>query len=70
MSTVTMECNVTEYAIIPPIEYEKVAFCLNEKCIVISFMNDIDEVITQSEIEKEDAVNLAKLILLQYETNT
>ena len=33
-------------------------------------MNDIDEVITQSEIEKEDAVNLAKLILLQYETNT
>lgn len=70
MSTITMECNVTEYAIIPPIEYEKVAFYLDEKCIVISFMNDIDEVITQSEIEKEDAVNLAKLILLQYETNT
>lgn len=65
-----MECNVTEYAIIPTIEYEKVAFCLDEKCIVISFINDIDEVITQSEIEKEDAVNLAKLILLQYETNT
>ncbi len=67
MSTITIECDVTEYAVIPPIEYEKVSFYLDEKCIVISFMNDIDEVITQSEIEKQDAINLAKLILLHYE---
>jgi hypothetical protein len=30
-------------------------------------MNDIDEVLTQSEIQKSDAIELAKLILFNYE---
>ena len=67
MSTITIECNVTEYSVTPPIEYEKVSFYLDEKCIVISFLNDQDEVLTQSEIDKQDAIDLAKLILSQYD---
>ena len=67
MSKVTIECGVTEYAIIPQIEYEKVTFYLDDKCIIISFMDYEDNVLTQSEIEKEDAIHLAKLILLEYE---
>lgn len=64
MSTIIIECNVTEHSVTPPIEYQKVAFCLNDKCIVISFMDDQDQVLTQSEIDKKDAIDLAKLILL------
>lgn len=67
MGQITLECDITEFAVISPIEYEKIVFCLNEKCIVISFMNDIDEVLTQSEIQKSDAIELAKLILFNYE---
>lgn len=64
MSTITIECNVTEHSVTPPIEYQKVVFYLNDKCIVISFMDDQDQVLTQSEIDKKDAIYLAKLILL------
>ena len=70
MSIITIECDVTEFAVIPDINYQKVAFCLTERAMVISFMDNEDRVLTQSEIENDDAVALAKLILLQYETNT
>lgn len=70
MSTITIECDVTEFAVIPDENYQKVAFCLTEKAMVISFIDDEDRILTQSEIENNDAVALAKLILLQYEANT
>lgn len=68
MSEITIECNVTEHSVTPPIEYEKVVFCLNKECIVISFMDDEDNVLTQSEIDKKDAIDLATLILLRYDS--
>ena len=70
MSTITIECDVTEFAVIPDENYQKVLFCLNDRAMVISFMDNEDNVLTQSEIENNDAVDVAKLILLQYETNT
>jgi hypothetical protein len=66
MSKISIECNVTEFAVYPPEEYEKVLFYLDEKCVVISFMDDNDNVLTQTEIEKNDAINLANVILLNY----
>jgi hypothetical protein len=67
MSKTIIECGVTEYAVVSPKDYEKVTFYLDDKCIVISFMDNRDNVLSQSEIEKEDAINLAKLILFEYE---
>ena len=58
------ECDVTEFAIISDENYQKVVFCLNEKSLVISFMDDNDNLLTQSEIEIKDAYKLSKLILL------
>ena len=58
------ECDVTEFAVIPDENYQKVVFCLNDKSLVISFMDDQDNVLTQSEIEIKDAYKLSKLILL------
>lgn len=66
MSTITIECNVTEFSVIPDFNYQKVAFCLTKKAMVISFMDDEDRVLTQSEIEIDEAAELAKLILFQY----
>lgn len=68
MSTITIECDVTEFTVIPDENYQKVVFCLNDKAVVISFMDNEDNMLTQSEIESEDAIKLAKLILLKYET--
>lgn len=58
------ECDVTEFAVYPDENYQKVVFCLNEKSLVISFMDDNDNVLTQSEIGIKDAYKLSKLILL------
>jgi hypothetical protein len=65
MSTISIECDVTEFAVIPDINYQKVIFCFSGKAMVISFMDDDNRVLTQSEIEITDAVSLAKLILLK-----
>ncbi len=66
MSKISIECNVTEFSVYPNEEYEKVLFYLDNKSIVISFLDENDNVLTQSEIEKKDAINLANVILLNY----
>jgi len=65
MSTISIECDVTEFSVIPDENYQKVLFCFSEKAMIISFMDDDDRVLTQSEIQIKDAVSLAKLILLK-----
>lgn len=65
MNTITFECSVTEYDIIPQKENDEVVFCLNDKCVIINLMDD-DKILTQTEIDKTSAIELAKLILLKY----
>lgn len=59
-----MTAEVTEYNVISDEIYEEVSFCLGEKCLVISFLDENDNVITQTEISLSDARKLAKLINL------
>jgi len=67
MSTIIFDCNVSEFDIIPRKENDENSFAINEKCLIINFMDSTkDKIIIQSEIEKKDAVELAKLILLKY----
>lgn len=66
MSEVSIKCEVTQYACMPPEEHSEVVFCLNNKSLVISFVDEDDVVLTQSEIEKKDAIELANLILMKY----
>ena len=65
MSTILFECDVTEYSIIPPKRNTENSFCLNDDCLVINIMAE-NKIITQTEISKGDAVELAKLILLKF----
>lgn len=69
MSTIIFNCNVTEFDIIPKKWNDENCFALNEKSMIINLMEG-DKVLIQSEIEKKDAIELAKLILLKYERNT
>lgn len=67
MSTITFECGVTEFDIIPKKENDENIFAINEKCIIINLMDTKkDKIIIQTEIAKEDAIELARLILLKY----
>ena len=67
MSTITFECVVTEFDIIPKKENDENIFAINEKCIIINLMDTKkDKIIIQTEIAKEDAIELARLILLKY----
>ena len=67
MSTITFECNVTQFDVMPKKENDENTFCINEKCLIINLMNTKkDEILMQTEIEKKDAIELAKLIFLKY----
>ena len=67
MSTILYECDVTEFDIIPNKENHLNAFALNKKSVIISMMNtDTEKILAQTEISREDAVELAQLILLKY----
>lgn len=67
MSTIVFECDVTEFDIIPKKENDENVFCINENCLIINFMDmSNDKILMQSEIDKKDAIELAKLILLKY----
>ena len=66
MANVLFECNVTEFNIIPPEDNSANCFSINEKCLIINLMDD-DIIWHQSEISKDDAIKLAKLILFVYE---
>ncbi len=66
MSSIIFECNVTEFDIIPNKENKENAFAINDKCLIINLMDRDNEIIIQTEIERKDAIQLAKLILLKY----
>jgi hypothetical protein len=66
MSEISIECNVTEFAVYKSKKYDKVVFYLNEKCLVISFMDKNENVLNQTEIGKKDAIDLANVIFLKY----
>jgi hypothetical protein len=67
MSAIIFESNVTLYHIDPPKENDENHFVINEKALIINFMDTkSDKILMQSEIEKKDAIELAKLILLKY----
>jgi hypothetical protein len=65
MSSISYECDVTQFDVIPPKENNENIFVLNPKCLIINFMEN-ERVIMQSEIEAKDAIKLAQLILLRY----
>lgn len=67
MSTILFECDVTEYSVQPPKENDENAFALNDNALVINFMNTHkNKILMQSEISKEHALELAKLIIFKY----
>ncbi len=65
MSSITFECDVTQFDVIPPKGNNENIFVLNPKCLIINLM-DNERIMFQSEIEKEYAIKLAKLILFTY----
>lgn len=67
MNTILFECDVTEFDIVPKKENDEICFALNEKAMVINFMDTRNNaILMHSEIEKNDAIRLAKLILFNY----
>jgi hypothetical protein len=67
MSTIIFECSVTEFDTLPKKENDENAFAINEKCVIINLMDSTKQkILIQTEIEKKDAIELAKLILLKY----
>jgi hypothetical protein len=68
MRTILFECDVTEIDIECLKENDEICFALNENSMVINFMDTNKKaILMQSEIEKRDAIRLAKLILFNYE---
>ena len=65
MSSITYQCDVTQFDVIPPKGNNENIFVLNPKCLIINLM-DNERIMFQSEIEKEDAIKLAQLILFTY----
>jgi hypothetical protein len=67
MSTLQFKCDVTEFEIIPHSENNENHFYILDKCLVITLVNtDLNNILMQTEIEKNDAIELAKLILFKY----
>jgi hypothetical protein len=65
MATIQLDCDVTEYDVIPTKKNNSnVIFCINERSLVINFTDIHEKIIMQSEISIEDARKLAKLINL------
>ncbi len=61
------ECDVTEFYVMPKKENDQVAFSLNKDAMVINLMDtNKDKILAQTEIDKKDAIELARLILLKY----
>jgi hypothetical protein len=67
MSSITFECDVTGFDIIPKKENDENVFAINEDSLIINLMDSKrQELLIQTEIEKKDAIELARLILLKY----
>lgn len=65
MSTILFDCDVTKFEVIPPKENDINTFALSTKAMIINLMNG-DKILMQTEISKEDALELAKLIIFKY----
>lgn len=67
MNSIIYECDVTEHNVIPAIENSKNRFFISYKALVISMLGEDDQTcINQTEISREDAIELARLILFKY----
>lgn len=67
MNTILFECTITDFNIEPKKENDEICFALNEKSMVINFMDTNNKsILMQSEMDKKDAIELAKLILFKY----
>lgn len=64
---IQLECNTTEHHIVPRLENEFTVFYLQNKAMIINFVDEDENVFEQSEISKEDALRLARLIIHCYE---
>lgn len=64
MAIITLDCEVTEFAAAPPKNNTNVVFAIQDNCLIINLMDASDKVLTQTEISKYDARQLAKLINL------
>ena len=64
---IQLECATTEYYVYPKTENESTVFHFENKGMIINFVDEDDNVLEQSEIAKEDALRLARLIIHCYE---
>lgn len=60
---INIECETTEYACVPDDTNVITNFNINDKSLVISFLDKNNNVLTQSEIGLSDARKLAQIIL-------
>ena len=67
MSTLFLECEVIENYSKPPKENETIRFSFYEKSFVVNLLDVDDKLMLQTEISKEDAIELAKTILMKYQ---
>ena len=66
MSVISLECEVTEYGILPATENTINVFSISNDALIINFCDEIEKVLHQSEISAADAIELAHLILMKY----
>jgi len=60
---IIINCDVTEFYIIPDKRFYFTTFNINDKSLIISFCNEKGNFLSRSEIKIDDAKKLAKLIL-------
>lgn len=57
-------CDATEYSIMPTlVQNSDNLFIINDKSLIISFLDEYKNIIQETEISIEDAKKLAKMIL-------
>jgi hypothetical protein len=62
-----LKCGSSKKIIEPKKENDEISFALNEKAMVINFMDTKKQsILMHSEMDKEDAIRLAHLILFNY----
>jgi hypothetical protein len=59
---ITLKMDVTEYAVMPKKINTKNIFNIQNNCLIISFCDEKENVLSQSEISYEDALMLANYI--------
>jgi len=61
-----LKVDVTEHEITPPESQEHIIFTITKKALIISIIDDNGDTLEETEIEKNDAIELSKLILFKY----